>query len=168
MSIKNEVNYYFRIWAASLRKPIPNTLANLKYLVFFLEECIYILAGQFFLGANTSSLLLWSAMELGMQTDTAGAQGPGKPDQAGGSPAHGRGLELVDFWGPFPPKPSYDFVILSCTQGFHEQQKSQSPIPNKAIARCINTYLCWLIYHRDVLQFVIIIYFIPLVILLFR
>lgn len=82
--------------------------------IFFLIECIYILPSQFSIGANTSSAL--SAVELSMQTNTAGAQGPGKPDQVGGIPANGRGLELVGFWGLFPPKPSYDFVILSCTQ----------------------------------------------------
>lgn len=68
-----------------------------------------------------------------MQTDTAGAQGPGKPDQVGGIPAQGRGLELVGFRSLFPPKPSYDFVILSCTQASANSKNPSHQIPKRPL-----------------------------------
>jgi len=35
----------------------------------------------------------------------------GQPGRVGGSPSHGRGLELDDLEGPFEPKPLYDSMI---------------------------------------------------------
>ena len=37
--------------------------------------------------------------------------GPGQSDLVGGNPAHIRGLELKDHYGPFQPKQFYDSMI---------------------------------------------------------
>jgi len=37
---------------------------------------------------------------------------PGQPDLVSGDPVHGSGLQLVDLWRPFQPKPFYDSMIL--------------------------------------------------------
>lgn len=77
-----------------------------------------------------------------MQTDTAGAQGPGKPDQAGGSPAHGRGQGGVGF--EHPSNPNHSVIIISYYTNGH--------ILTSQASRCLSGIVIYAYWRRASLR----------------